>query len=84
MGGRQDKLRWLYPLVKDYFEEMRLHGKYVDPVDLEEHLLSLMQMYLTEAAKPEVKMSMSTESAARVEVVRKELDRLKDDEEGGP
>ena len=36
-GGRKDALTWLYPLARDYLETMRLHGKYVDAVDLEEH-----------------------------------------------
>ena len=85
-GGRKDALRWLYPLVREYLKELRLHGKSVDAVDLEEHLMSLMQMYLTGAAKAEVKLGMSPESAARVEVVRNELERLRDPprEEGCP
>ena len=41
--GRKDELRFLYPVVKDFFELMRGHGKYVDAEDLEEHLQHTMQ-----------------------------------------
>ncbi len=37
-GGRKDKLRFLFPVVKDVFETMRVHGKHIDAVDLEEYL----------------------------------------------
>ena len=76
-GGRKDPLTWLYPLVRDYLETMRLHGKYIDAVDLEEQLMHLMQVYLDEAAKPGVEASMSPTTAGRVQVVRQELARLK-------
>ena len=54
MGGKKDKLQFLYPLVRDYFENMRQHGKYIDAVDLEENLMVNMQRFLDEAAKPGV------------------------------
>ena len=36
----------MYPVVKDFFELMRVHGKYVDAEDLEDCLLHAMQRYL--------------------------------------
>ena len=77
-GGRKDALSWLYPLVKDYLETMRLYGKYVDAQDLEEQLMHLMAVYLDEAAKPGVEASMSPETVGRVQHVRQELARLQD------
>ena len=50
-GGMKDFFQFLYAPVRDFFEEMRLHGKYCDGVDLEEHLMLTMQRYLTEAEK---------------------------------
>ena len=78
-GGRKDALRFLYPVVKDFFELMRVHGKYVDPEDLEDYLLQTMQRYLDEAAKPEVAATIEEGSrlAKRTEVVKKELERLR-------
>ena len=35
-GGKRVRLRFLYPIVKDFFEVMRVHGKYIDAEDLEE------------------------------------------------
>ena len=35
-GGRKDKLKFLYPIVKDFFEMVRLHGKYIDTNGLED------------------------------------------------
>ena len=29
-GDRKDHLRFLYPVVRDFFELMRVHGKYID------------------------------------------------------
>ena len=52
-GGRKDRLRFLYPLVKEYFEGMRGHAKYIDAQDLEDHLMLCMQRYLDEAGKVE-------------------------------
>jgi len=85
-GGRIDKLRFLYPLAKDYFETMRQYGKYIDAVDLEDYLRHCMQKYLDEASKPGVAQaiedaplgSRAGQCAARVEVVKLELERLKD------
>jgi hypothetical protein len=45
-AGRKDRLRFLYPVVKDFFELMRVHGKYIDPWDLEEYLQHTLQRYL--------------------------------------
>ena len=47
-GGRRDDLDFLYPLVRDWFEEMRLHGKYVDAKSLLEHMMHMMRRYLEE------------------------------------
>ena len=85
-GGRVDKLRFLYPLVKDFFETMRQHGKYIDSVDLEDYLRHCMQKYLDEASKPGVAQaiedaplgSLAAKCVARVEVVKRELERMKD------
>jgi hypothetical protein len=85
-GGRIDKLRFLYPLVKDFFETMRQYGKYNDVVDLEDYLRHCMRKYLDEASKPGVAQasedaplgSMAGKCAARVEAVKLELERLKD------
>ena len=85
-GGRADKLRFLYLLVKDFFETMRQSGKYIDFVDLEDYLRHCMQKYLDEASKPGVAQaiedaplgSMAGKRAARVEAVKRELERLRD------
>ena len=78
-GGRQDKLSFLYPIVKDFFESMRVHGKYIDAVDLEEYLQHTMQRYLDEASKPGVAEAVEgTKWQSRVELVQRELERLRD------
>ena len=78
-AGRKDKLRFLYPIVKDFFETMRVHGKYIDAVDLEEYLQHTMQRYLDEGDKPEVKEAVKdTKLEKNLEVVKKELARLRD------
>ncbi len=80
-GGRVDKLRFLYPLVKDFFETMRLHGKYIDAQDLEDYLQGTMQRYVDEASKPEVVEALEDAAAptlARIEDVKSELTRLRD------
>jgi len=84
-AGRVDKLRFLYPLVRDFFETMRQHGKYIDAVDLEDYLRHCMQKYLDEASKPGVAQaiedaqmgSMAAKCAARVEAAKRELERLR-------
>ena len=79
MGGRKDELRFLYPLVRDYFEGMRQHGKYIDAVDLEENLMVNMQRFLDEAAKPGVLDAVEgSKTAQRVAFVRTELAKLRD------
>ena len=72
-------MRSLYPVVKDFFELMRVHGKYVDPEDLEEYLQHTMQRYLDEAAKPEVAASIEKGSRLekRVVFVKEELAKLR-------
>ena len=78
-GGKKDKLRFLYPVVKDFFETMRVHGKYIDAVDLEEYLMHTMQRYLDEAAKPDVAAVIEAgPMQLRVEHVKKELEKLRD------
>ena len=77
-GGRKDKLRFLYPVVKDFFETMRVHGKYIDAMDLEEYLMHTMQRYLDEAAKLGVKEAVEgAKIQSRLEVVETELARLR-------
>ena len=46
MEGRRIRLPLLYPLVKEYFEEMRLHGKYVDALDLEDYFVSVGEKWV--------------------------------------
>ena len=77
-GGRKDGLRFLYPCVKDFFEAMRVHGKYIDAEDLEDHLQVTMQRYLDEAQKPEVAASIEVGSKLhkRVNEVRVQLERF--------
>ena len=79
-GGRKDRLRFLYPCVRDFFELMRVHGKYIDAEDLEEYLQHSMQRYLDEAEKPEVAASIEAGSRGegRIEFVKEELRRLRD------
>lgn len=77
-GGRRDYLEFLYPLVRDWFEEMRLHGKYVDARSLLEHFMHVMTRYLEEADKPEVMLEAKPEDKSRVQHVRSELERLRD------
>ena len=78
-GGRKDKLRFLYVLVKDFFETMRQHGKYIDAVDLEDNLMHNMQRYLDEAAKPGVAEAVEgSKMATRIAHVRDELAKLRD------
>ena len=78
-GGRVDKLKFLYPVVKDFFETMRVHGKYIDAVDLEEYLQHTMKRYIDEASKPGVAEAVrGTPIERRVEVVKTELARLRD------
>ena len=72
-GGRKDHLEFLYPVVRDYLETLRLHGKYVDAQDLEDHLMHTMGLYLAEVDKPN-----NEAQVARAKVVREELARLKD------
>ena len=82
MGGRKDKLRFLYPVVKDFFETMRVHGKYVDAVDLEEYLQHTMQRYLDEADKPGVSQSIEgSKIESRVEFVRSQLKKIEGSED---
>ena len=76
-GGRKDHLRFLYPVVRDFFELMRVHGKYIDPEDLEEYLMHTMQRYLDEAAKPEVVIVEGSKLEKRIEVVKAELTKLR-------
>ena len=77
-GGRKDHLRFLYPLVKDYFELMRMHGKYIDAVDLEDYLQHTMQRYLDEAEKPGVAEAVEGSiTQRRVKHVRTELEKLR-------
>ena len=78
-GGRKDGLKFLYPCVKDFFEAMRVHGKYVDAEDLEDQLQVTMQRYLDEAQKPEVAASIVVGSKLhkRVNEVRVQLERLR-------
>ena len=73
-GGRKDKLRFLYPLVKDFFETMRQHGKYIDAVDLEDYLQHTMQRYLDEAGKLGVAETIEAGSKAQ-----QRLDEVKAD-----
>ena len=56
---------------------MRLYGKYVDACDLEDHLMSIMDAYVAEGAKPEVQQSTSPEALARVELLEKELAKMR-------
>ena len=77
-GGRKGKLRFLYPIVKDFFETMRLHGKYIDAADLEEYLLHTMQRYVDEAAKPGVSEAVEgSKLGQRLADVREELAKLR-------
>ena len=76
-GGRKDPLRFLYPLVRDFFELMRVHGKYVDPQDLEDYLMHTMQRYVDEAAKVEVVIEKGSKLEKRLEVVKAELTKLR-------
>ena len=79
MGGRVDQLKFLYPVVRDFFETMRVHGKHIDAVDLEEYLQHTMQRYINEPSKPGVAEAVEgTPMERRVEVVKKELARLRD------
>ena len=78
-GGRIDKLRFLYPIVKDFFEAMRVHGRFIDAHDLEDYLQHTMQRYLDEAAKPGVSEALeNTKAGRRVEIVKEELAKLRD------
>ena len=64
--------------MRDFFELMRLHGKFIDAVDLEDYLQHTMQRYLDEASKPDVAQAIEgTRLKARVEIVEKELMRLR-------
>ena len=45
-------MAFFYPLVRDLFETMWLHGKHIDAVDLEEHLRHMMLRYVDEAGMP--------------------------------
>ena len=63
-GDRKGKLRLLYLGVKEFFEEMRLHGKYIAPTDLEEFLQYTMQRYLDEANKDGVAEAIAGTKAA--------------------
>ena len=78
-AGRKDRLRFLYPIVKDFFELMRVHGKYIDAEDLEEYLQHTMQRYLDEAAKPEVAATIEKGSRLekRIEIVKEQLAKLR-------
>ena len=81
-AGRKDRLRFLYPVVKGFFELMRVHGKYIDPEDLEEYLQHTMQRYLDEAAKPEVAAAIEKGSRLekRLEFVKQQLAKLRAEE----
>ena len=75
-GGRKDHLAFLYPLVKDFFETMRLYGKYVDAVDLQENLMAVMRRYVNEAEKPGMQEKLQPLQIVRLDHVRSELERL--------
>ena len=77
-GGRKDKLRFLYPVVKDFFETMRMHGKYIDSVDLEEYLQHTMARYLDVAANPVVAGAVEgTKIEQRLRFIEAELAKLR-------
>ena len=44
---------FLYPIVRDLFEVMRRHGKYIDAVDFEDYLHHTMQRYIDESSQPD-------------------------------
>ena len=66
-GGRKDNLEFLYPLVTDFFETMRLYGKYVDAVDLVDNLVEVMRRYVSEAEKPGVQEYLKPEQIVRLD-----------------
>ena len=74
-AGNKDHVSFLYPVVKDFFEGMRLHGKHIDNTDLEDHLLLTMQRYQDAADKVD-EAAWTPEAASRIKVVRHELIRL--------
>ena len=65
--------------MRDFFELMRVHGKYVDGEDLEDYLQHTMQRYLDEATRSEVAASIQPGSLLdrRVEDVREQLEKLR-------
>ena len=48
-AGRKVGLAFLYPLVKDAFDEARMKGRFVDREDLVMHFCDLMECYVTRA-----------------------------------
>ena len=78
-AGRKDELQFLYPLVRDYFQCMREHAKYIDAVDLEEHLQLQMVRFIEKAEELEARGEVVSErSKKRVVKLREELGRLRD------
>ena len=79
-ADRKDTLRFVYPIVEQFYETMGLYGKQVDVVDLEDYLQLIMQRYIDEAQKPDVVEAIehTTALGKRFEVVKEELLGLKD------
>ena len=50
-GGRKDELEFLYPLVKEWFDEMRVHGRFVNKISLLEHFLHVLEKFIRDADK---------------------------------
>ena len=81
-GGKKDKLKFLYGLVREFFELMREHGKFITAVDLEDYLVHTMRRYLADSSKPEVAEAVrdNPKLEQRVSHVRAELRKLTDRE----
>ena len=67
-------------IVKQFFETMGLHGKYVDAVDLEDYMQLIKQRSIDEVKKPNVVEAIehTTAIAKRFGVVKEELLRSKE------
>ena len=49
MGEATDTLEFLYSLVKDLFDTMRLVGKYIGLEDLEDQLMRVRRSYIEQS-----------------------------------
>ena len=44
-------MSFLYPLVAEWFNEMRMHGKFVNCVGLLEHFVHVLETFVSDAEK---------------------------------